>query len=295
MKIAFNSSWVILGVALLIGGIAAYGVNRYIKHQVDDLEARNKGRKVRVVVPKEDLPKGTVLTRQQVAVREIPSEFAHSNAITPEQFDRVESQKLAYPAVHGEMLLWSLLEGQRTPSFSSRLAPGHRAITVPVDEVNSISGMLEPGDRIDLVVSVKKDSRTFMFPLLQNVTVMATGQRAVIATDADGKDTKHTYTNITLDASPLEAQRVLAAREAGKISALLRPPGDVQVGATTRVDAMTLLGLGGADTPLDKPGVPVLYGHGGPSAGAKPMAGLGGASIQPSPLQQFAPEPSTAR
>lgn len=278
MKFAINRSWLILGTAVLIGVVAAYGVNRYIKGEVDQLEARSKGKTIKVVVPKDDLPKGTVLTANLVAVRDIPAEWAHSNAISPDQFTRVENQKLAYPAVHGEMLLWSMLEGERTPSFSSRLAPGRRAITVPVDEVNSISGMLEPGDRIDLMVSVKKDKNTFMFPLLQNVAVLATGSRAATTPDADGKDSKRTFTTITLEASPDEAERVLAAREVGKLAALLRPPGDAALGSTERKDSMSLLGLGVGDPAAvqERPGVPVIYGgkSGGGGAAARALPGL---------------------
>lgn len=251
----------ILATALLIGGLAAFGVNRYIERQVEDIEARSKsGRTVKVVVPKEDLPKGTLLAANLMALREVPAEWAHSNAVTPEQFDRVENQALAYPAAGGEMLLWSLLEGQRVPTFSSRLVAGRRAITVPVDEVNSISGLIEPGDRIDLVVSARRDSKTYMFPLLQNVPVLATGTRVVV--EPGGKEgNPRTYTTLTLEALPEDAQRVLAAREVGKIAALLRAPGDGARISGNRRDAMALLGIGDANRPAAGDGsVPVLYG-----------------------------------
>lgn len=272
MKFSLNRSWLILGLALGLGGLAAFGVNQYITRQVQDIEARSKSqRTVRVVVPKEDLAKGTALTAKMVAVREIPAEWAHSNALSPEQFERVENQKLAYPAARGEMLLWSLLEGQRAPSFSSRLATGRRAITVPVNDVNSISGMLEPGDRIDLMVTVKKDKRAFMFPLMQNVSILATGTRAVV--EADGKDGKRTYTTITLEASPDEAQRVLAAREVGSLAAVLRAPGDNLIAGAKRKDAMGLLGFTENGEAGDG-GVPVLYGGQGGLKNGQRMGAL---------------------
>lgn len=275
MKLSLNRSSLILFVALVIGGLAAFGVNRYIKRQVEDIEARARGKMVRVVVPKEDMPKGAPVEARMVAVREVPSEWAHSNAITPEQFDRVEHQKLAYPAARGEMILWSMLEGQRAPTFSSRLPVGRRAITVPVDEVNSISGMLVPGDRIDLMASARRENHTFMFPLLQNVVVLATGAQAV--PQGDAKDGKRTFTTVTLEATPDEAQRVLAAREVGKIAALLRAPGDNATRPATRRDALSLLGIGDAAA---AGGVPVLYGgRGGAKGGfadlAPPRGGQG--------------------
>lgn len=259
MKLNLNRSWLILGLALAVGAVAAFGVHRYLKSRMEDIEARSRTQKmVRVVVPKEDMTKGAVITADAVAVREMPAEWAHSNAITPAQFDRVENQQLAYAASRGEALLWAMLEGQRAPSFSSRLTSGLRAITVPVDEVNSISGMVEPGDSIDLMVTAKKDGKTYMFPLLQNVLILATGTR--VAIDSDAKEGRRSFTTVTLEASPQDAQRVLAAREIGKIAALLRAPGDKAVATAAHQDAMNLLGLNDAEPDDDRGTVPVLYG-----------------------------------
>jgi pilus assembly protein CpaB len=284
-KFAINRSVVLLVAALALGGLSAFGVKRFIERQMEEVEARGKGRMVRVIVPKDDLPKGTPLTEAAVASREVPADWAHSNAITPQQFDRVENQKLAYPAARGEMILWSMLEGQRAPSFSARLPAGRRAITVPVDEVNSISGMLQPGDRIDIMVSARKDNRAYMFPLLQNVVVLATGSQAVAAGDTSGKDGgRRSYTTITLDASPQDAQRVLAAREIGKLAALLRSPGDAANAFSSRRDAMSLLGLNDPERMAGPEGsVPVIYGGGRDAM--KELPRLGGAAAQPAPAR----------
>lgn len=255
-----SRSTVILAVALVMGTLAAVAIHRYIDGLAQDIEARGKARKTRqVLVPKEDLPKGTALTMRVVGVREVPAEWVHSNAVTPEHFERIENQRLAYPALRGEALLWSLLEGQRAPSFSSRLSAGRRAVTVPVDEVNSISGMLEPGDRVDLMAAVRKDNRAFLFPLLQDVTVLATGARATF--DSEARDARRGFTTITLEADTNEAQQLLAAREVGKLAAVLRAPGDRARASDARHDAMALLGL--ADATPDDTGVPVLYGNRG--------------------------------
>jgi pilus assembly protein CpaB len=253
-----SRSTLILVMALAMGALAAVAIHRYIEGLAQDIEARGKAQRLRqVLVPKEDLAKGTPLTTQVVAVRDVPAEWVHSNAVAPEQFDRIENHRLAYPAVRGEALLWSLLEGQRAPSFSSRLSAGRRAITVPVDEVNSISGLLEPGDRIDLVASVRKNERAFLFPLLQDVTVLATGTRAVA--EGDARDGRRSFTTITLEARTDDAQRLLAAREVGKLAAVLRAPGDRAIDAAPQRDAMALLGL--ADPAPDDSAVPVLYGN----------------------------------
>ena len=264
MRFAINRSWVLLGVALLLGLGSAVGVKRYIEQHVEAIDARDRQRKtVAVVVPLEDMVKGARLTSDNVAVREVPAEFAHSNALKPDDFSRIEGQQLAYPVARGEMLLWSLVDGQRATSFSARVPTGRRAITVPVDEISSISGMLQPGDHIDLMVTAKRDSHVYMFPLLQNVTVLATGAQAIPISDWNGKEnSRRNYTTVTLDASPEDARRVLAAREVGKLAALLRAPGDTAPALSTREDAMSLLGLGDGKAlkNANDVTVPVLYG-----------------------------------
>ena len=222
------------------------------------IEARAKGNLVNVVVAKRDLPKGAQLTNDSVAVRGVPAEFAQSLAVTPEGFDRLDGQVLAYPVKSGEMILWGLIEGKRVPTFSTRVDEGHRAMTVPVDEINSISGLLEPGDVIDLMATVSQKDKKITFPLLQGVEVMATGQRSV---DDPKSGTRRDYSTVTLNTTPEQAKNIIVARDAGKITALLRNPKDKQALGET-VDVAALLGLKSSTRAgmADIREVPVLYG-----------------------------------
>jgi pilus assembly protein CpaB len=263
-KIKFNRTWVVLGVALLIGGVSAFIASRYLSNRIEAIESKEKNMaKVRVVVPIEDLPKGTKINQSNVAVREVPKEWAHSMSITEAQFDRAENGTLNAPAVRGEPIIWAQLDGLKAPAFSSHLTAGRRALTVPVDEVSSVSGMLEPGDRIDVVCTVKKDGRVVIFNVLQNVTVLAAGTRVSQKSDTEGKDTS--FTTVTLNTSPEDATRVIAAREVGKVTAMLRAPDDAQVVSSAKNDAMSVLGLN-APVVIDVekgPAVPVIYGGSG--------------------------------
>jgi pilus assembly protein CpaB len=253
--------WIVLAVALALGGLAAYAASNYLAERMAEIDARAAAvDTVAVIVAKASLPAGASITADTVAVREIPRTWAHSGAITPDQYSRAESLALAYPAAAGEPILWAQLEGRRAPTFSARLQPGQRAVTVPVDEISSLSGMVEPGDRIDIVVSARNETRAFTFTLLQNVPVLATGSHA----DPDTRTAEGAargYTTITLDTSPEDAKRVIAAREVGRVTALLRAPGDLAPVATAITDANTLLGL-----PLRAgngiSSVPVIYGGG---------------------------------
>lgn len=264
-----NKNWIVLVSALGVGGLAAWGANSYLGKQMAEIEAReNNKAKVQVVVAKTDLPKGSPLQPDNMAVRSIPKEWTHSGAITPDQFSRAEGSKLAYAANAGEPVIWSQLEGQRAPTFSARLTQGRRAVTVPVDEISSLSGMVEPGDLIDIVVSIKNDKKSYTFTLLQSVTVLATGAKASLE-EKDPEGRSRTFSTITLDTSPEDAKRVIAAREVGRVTALLRAPNDGSQVSKIRTDALSLLGLAtGLASSVST--VPVIYG-GGPITSGQSM------------------------
>ncbi len=265
-------AWVVLGVAIVIGVLAALAARNYLHGRIADLEARARGKNMNVVVAKRDLPKGTRLSTENVAVRPIPADYAHSNAVLPEQYDRIEGGVLAFPVKSGEAVLWSLLEGRKVPTFSARVEAGRRAITVPVDEINSISGLLEPGDLIDLLVTVDRERRKLTVPLLQKVQVMATGQRSV---DDPRSGERRSYSTVTLDIDPQQAQDLIVAREAGHLTALLRNPEDEGPLQGVHGDFASLFKLVGGTAAPDGPGslreVPVLYGGRG---GKFPPEGL---------------------
>ena len=269
-----SKTWVVFGVALLIGLLAALAARSYLSSRMDAMEAQSRGSKVSVVVAKRELRRGERLSSENVAVRSIPSDFAHSNAVLPSDFDRLDGQPLAFPVKPGEMVLWSLMEGKRAPTFSARVDAGHRAITVPVDEINSISGLLEPGDTIDLMVTFDRKGKKTTLTLLQSVRVMATGQRSV---DDPKSGERRQYSTVTLDTTPDQARNVILARDVGKLTALLRNPQDQARTGAPAVDMAALL------TPAAEAGpfrprvererqVPVLYGGRGgkfPAEGMK--------------------------
>lgn len=256
-----NKNWLILVAALLVGGVAAYGTKNYIANKVEDIEARSRNKAmVKIVVPKVDLSKGDMLTFENMSVREIPEEWAVSGAITPEQFNRAEGAVLAFPANKGETVTWAQIVGEKAAIFSTKLEMGRRAVTVPVDEVSSISGMVEPDDLIDVVVSLKKDAQNYTFTLLQSVRVLATGTK--ISQDAKDQDGRPmTFTTVTLDTTPENAKKLIAARQIGMVTALLRAPGDKAEVSSVRASAEDLLGLG-MPASFGLSSVPVIYGGG---------------------------------
>ena len=110
--------------------------------------------------------------------------------------------------------------------LASKLLPGRRALTIPVDDQSSISSMLKPNDRIDLLLSYDKGGMVVAAPLLQNVRVIATGDNVSTNYMVSGQSLDR-YANITLDLSIDDVSRVTTALDLGRISAVLRNPDDV--------------------------------------------------------------------
>lgn len=249
---------IVLGLALVIGLLAAWAARSYLGQRVAEIEARAQVKTVEVVVAKADINQGQPLSVDSLAVRAIPAEWVQSAAVTPDQFDRVNGQTLAFNLRSGEMLMWPMLEQRRAPTFSARVGNGRRAVTLPVDEINSISGMLEPDDRIDLLITIDRSGKKFTAPLMHQVRVLATGQRAE---QGSKEGEQRMYSTVTLDVAPDEAENLILAREVGKLTALLRHPEDKAglIGKTLNVQAFVEAPMAVADDKVIRD-IPVLYG-----------------------------------
>lgn len=242
----------LLGAALALGGLAAVG----IKSHVNDFLASEreklapKVKLVEVVVAKRNLKAGDVVGPETMAVRSVPEAYAHSQAIRPDRFEGFVGAKLGQTMQGGEALLSTSLVGADVATFSSKVRPGIRAMTISVDEVNSVSGMLQPGDRIDLMMSIKPplnpsagaSGTEVTVPLIQDILVLATG-RQVRAGGAGDDAGQRGFSAITVEVAPDQAQRLVVAQRGGKLTAMLRNPADRHELPKKPMDVYALLGL----------------------------------------------------
>jgi len=238
--------------ALACGGIAVYAGKGYLDQQLEAERARltpKPPRTVDVIVARHDLGKGDVVSATTVASRRIPEEFVSSSAVRPGQFDSFNGMRLATALRAGEQLVAAAIVGGDNLTFSHRVKPGIRALTIAVDEINSISGMLQPGDRIDLLFSARPPGETDVrsqepeatVPLFQSLLVLATGRQ--VRAGIDDRGPPRSFSTVTVEVEPEHAQRLVVAQRAGKLTAVLRNPDDPQRTARKAMDIRQLLEL----------------------------------------------------
>lgn len=213
-------------LSLALGGGGVYYSRQYIEEQV----AYYKGQldktetMVKVVVPNRAMQRGEILLSSDLSVRDIPEKYADSNSVTGNNYEVAIGQRIDFDIDEGRPLLWAHLEGGLTPTFSGKVEDGLRAMTVRVDEINSISGFLQPGDKVDLFLSAGSGDDQQIFPLIQRLNVIATGVQTLV--DKSASNNKRSFSTITVHVSPEDGQRITLAQQVGRLTAMLRNPDD---------------------------------------------------------------------
>lgn len=230
--------------ALGAAGAAAYCANGYIDKTVAARQAKIDAQyaPVSVVVASANLRAGSFLSADTVSLRDVPRAFLHSDAILADGWSDTAGRVLAQPVQSGEPVLRSHLAQEVGAGFSSQLAEGMRALTFPVDEEASISGMLAPGDHIDIFFTTTAGNESVTLPMLVNIPVIATGVRtATNAAYLADQRPNGQFNTVTVSVSPEDAAKITLAQDAGKITITLRQPDDNAAIQLARVTKQTLL------------------------------------------------------
>jgi pilus assembly protein CpaB len=252
MKLPFSSSTLRIALsataAIAFSLLAVFAADRHVSRSIADqqsLERRPEAPSVSVVVAKFDLVTGEVVSSENMAVRSIPIDVSPGSAVRPDRFESYAGMKLTRPLRGGEPLLAEIVQPADVGGLAMRVRQGIRALTLNVDEVSSVSGMLRPGDRIDLLFTARSPAGGGVAVgestsvLVQDVPILATGRQVAAVTEENSRG----FTSITMELSPDDAKRVVAAQRAGRITAMLRHPDDRQPVSNAPVDLHALLGL----------------------------------------------------
>jgi len=214
-------------LALVLGGSAAVGVSSYVKNRP---EAANPDL-TKVVVAAFDIPRGSVLTTDQVKLRDVPKGQVHALAITT--LDDAVNRAVMTPLLKDE----ALLEGKLAPkgsrgSMAWVTKPGMRAFTIHTPSVASgVAGFVMPGDHVDVLLTMSGADNDgtgggSTSTLLQNLEVMAVDQK--IEAPADNKVDTNMLRSVTLLVTPEQSLKLDLGQNKGMLHLSLRNPEDLE-------------------------------------------------------------------
>src|SRR5262249_14112713 len=216
-----KNSFIILVVAILMGGGAAYLARSWLHSQMDAAALQSPGH---IVIAAEPLAYGAVVTAENV--NEVPW---YTNTLPEGAFaikDELLSggRRIVLSALNrGEPVLRSKVTGPgQRASLATQLEEGKRAVTVEVDDVRGVAGFVLPGDFVDIIMiadEVSSRRQSYSDILLEHVKVLAIDQ---LASEGDGKPT--VARAVTLEVTKEQAQKILLATNVGKLSLALGRP-----------------------------------------------------------------------
>lgn len=239
----------ILIAAVLIGAIATYSLYNYM-NGVED-RAYSNAKRVQVYVVKQPIAKGTAgdqaFGSKLIVAGQIPQEYRPATAITDPS---VVTGKVALTnLVPGQVVVDGMFVNQQQAfvTFAERIPVDQVAVTISVDQVRGVAGLLVPGDKVNIMLVLPPADALAADPktagaaakpsadgtqasgyaevryLYQNVDVLAIGQTAAPDTGATEAPKNPGSGLITFSVPPDAAQRIALAQASGTIYLTLAP------------------------------------------------------------------------
>lgn len=267
-KPRINKNFAYIATAGLLALIASGIAIRYVQTTVAE-KTRDDREMVEVAVANSDLAQGAVLTSEDLSTRSVPADFVPADAVTPENYSEFAGRMLRAPVRGGAPLSAAALVPVYD-QFSRVIPKGKVAYNLSVDENNSLSGMVSPGDMIDILFlkdgeEAKGGPR--LFPLLQQIKVLATGTQIGEKVPAPGEvEGNEGFSTVTLELDQHQAKQLAVASKAGSLRVLLRELTDTSPGAVNGLSERELLRSLGAypaasgGTPRRRQGIEFIIG-----------------------------------
>lgn len=200
-------------------------------------ESAERGLEVEpVVVASKDLTFGEILEKADMKVAMFPLGSVSKGSYAVQ--DSLLGQVTKVFLMENEPILDSKLSS-KGGGLSLLIEPTKRASSIEVDKVSGVSGFVLPGDRVDVILTVKRPGATedaVAKTILQNIEVLAAGEK----TQQKG-DKVITVQAVTLLVDPEGAQDLALARSEGKLHLALRNPTDDEIAVLDPVSKTGIL------------------------------------------------------
>ena len=217
---------------LLIAVVASFLLYKWMKKQTAPKKVAEKAKILQVAVAEVEIPAGTKLKSEMMkTVYFLEESLPQGYFLAPE---KATGRIVVTPIKRTELILESRLAPKdvKRGGMAAILKPGKRAVSVAGNKVLGLSGLINPGDRVDILLTTtdpKKPDAQVNKTVFENVLVLATG--AQLSRDAEGKPSP--VDNYTLEVTPEQGEKLVLAASQGKIHFALRSVLDKETVLTT--------------------------------------------------------------
>ncbi len=225
---------ILILIALMLSGGTAYIANNWLKANKRPIKtaqsvAVEPQAGIQILTAKKDIPIGKFVNENDFVWQSWPENYVSDHHLTKDKFkiDQLTGRVSRTGISIGEPIYIAKLVSPGERGFlAAVLKPGHRALSVNISSETSVSGLVFPGDRVDMIVSITikgdeddKKKRMASETILTNVRVLALG--TVLKTET-GKTNAGAKT-VTVELKPSQVEIVAVSAIVGKISLALRP------------------------------------------------------------------------
>jgi len=232
-----HKSFILLGTAIVIALVTTVLIVRVLQKKAL-VKERASIETQPIALAMADLSWGTSLTKDMIKVVPFPKDY-----VPPGCFSSAEGlagRVLVYPVKMNEPIFESRLAPQtvQVGGVAALISPKKRAVGVKVDKVIGVSGFIHAGNRVDVLVTLTtvKSSDPVTKIVLENILVLAVGP------DVEKKGKEPTPVDvITLEVTPVEAEKLALSASEGKIQLALRNFNDTEDAFTRGMTIPTLL------------------------------------------------------
>ena len=211
-------------------GVAVFGLVLLLVYVRKLQQEATGGTPVDLLVMRRDVQRGEPLTEDMLVVRPLPEAYVEDRHVTASSLPRVLGVDVSVAVHANQTLLWTDLSTARREGakLSNRIPKGMRAMTIRENEAHSFSGLLRPGDRVDVLLTRRKpETEQFVtVPLLQNLLVLAVGDDVGAAHDWEAGSRK---SSVSLLLTMQQAALLAHAQRDGTLRLVLRSDDDLEI------------------------------------------------------------------
>ena len=181
----------------------------------------------RVLAASRALPVRTLLVKEDFTEIEVdPGAIGKEHVLAPEgpAAHPLRSNVVREAIEEGAPIVRSAVVGPKQSGFlAAVLEPGHRAVTIQVGPATSHAGLVDPGDRVDVILSAElvvdgRDRRVFATTIVEDVRVVAIDSQAI----GEAGPERTEVTTATLEVTSAQGERLVLGEREGALSLAVR-------------------------------------------------------------------------